>query len=61
MDVGTTVVAEYLYYDLGDVNVNQTLTLVSTVAGPTNFVSSNISSRAHVRGNIARAGINYHF
>lgn len=54
-----SVKAEYLYYDLGTVSFNQLLTAVDT-AGPGISVSA-IRSDAHYRGNIARAGVNYHF
>jgi len=51
--------AEYLYYDLGKVALNQTL-----IAAPVVIIASdatNVQSVAHYNGSIARAGINYHF
>jgi len=51
---------EYLFYDLGDVNVNQALPLISNIPGNVLF-SPNISSDTHVRGNIVRVGLNYQF
>jgi outer membrane immunogenic protein len=54
-----SVKGEYLYYDLGHVTLNQTLNLVSTA--PNNFVSANIASDVHYKGNIARVGLNYKF
>jgi outer membrane immunogenic protein len=53
-----SVKGEYLFYDLGHVTLNQTLTLASA-GGPSD--SFNVQSRVHYNGNIARAGINYHF
>jgi outer membrane immunogenic protein len=47
---------EYLYYDLGDLNYNSTLT--SSNATPTTI---GITSTADFKGNIVRAGINYRF
>jgi outer membrane immunogenic protein len=52
--------AEYLYYDLGTVTLNQTLTMVASFQ-PTATIGTNIQSVAHYNGSIARAGINYHF
>jgi outer membrane immunogenic protein len=52
-----SVKGEYLYYDLGKVTLNQTLTLVR----PGDFISANVSSEGHYRGNIARLGVNYRF
>jgi outer membrane immunogenic protein len=52
-----SVKAEYLYYDLGTVALNQTLNLV----GPNRNIFDNIQSVAHYKGNIARAGLNYKF
>jgi outer membrane immunogenic protein len=52
--------AEYLYYDLGHVTLNQVLPLQVGAPGAF-FATAGISSEAHYRGNIARGGINYHF
>jgi outer membrane immunogenic protein len=54
-----SVKAEYLYYDLGTVTLNQTFTLLG-IGNPRN-INDNIQSVAHYRGNIARAGLNYKF
>jgi outer membrane immunogenic protein len=48
--------AEYLYYDLGDLNYNSTLT--STAATPATI---GVASTADFKGNIVRAGVNYKF
>jgi len=58
-----SVKAEYLYYDLGTVTLNQALTMTGVVAPPPvpTSVSANIQSAAHYRGNIARFGVNYMF
>jgi len=55
-----SVKAEYLYYDLGKVTLNQTLS-IALVALPADQANSNIQSVAHYNGSIARAGVNYHF
>jgi outer membrane immunogenic protein len=52
--------AEYLYYDLGKISMNQTLS-IAEVAAPAAQLNTSIQSVAHYNGNIARAGINYHF
>ncbi|CAN5208956.1 porin family protein [soil metagenome] len=54
-----SVKAEYLYYDLGTVTLNQTLRAVDLNIG--GIVISAIQSKAHYTGNIVRAGVNYHF
>ncbi len=55
-----SVKAEYLYYDLGKVTLNQTLASVqSGVIGF--FANANVQSIAHYNGNIARLGVNYKF
>jgi outer membrane immunogenic protein len=54
-----SVKAEYLYYDLGTVTLNQTFTLLG-VGNPRN-INDNIQSVAHYKGNIARVGLNYKF
>ncbi len=53
---------EYLYYDLGDVTLNQTQNLFYFVnVQPTPAATLAIQSVAHYHGNIARIGVNYHF
>ncbi len=54
-----TVKAEYLYYDLGSVTLNSSLTQLNGGAVP--FFGVGIASEATYRGSIARAGINYKF
>ena len=54
-----SIKGEYLYYDLGHVTLDQTLTAANVGGGK--FISAGISSEATYRGSIARAGINYHF
>jgi outer membrane immunogenic protein len=49
---------EYLYYDLGNVSLDNLLDQRS-VGRP--FVTVGIRSEAHYKGNIARVGVNYHF
>jgi len=56
---GWSVKAEYLYYDLGDVSYT-TATSSTTLTG-TLFTTTNAAVTAHFKGNIVRAGINYHF
>jgi outer membrane immunogenic protein len=53
-----SVKAEYLYYDLGTVTLNQT---DSWLRLSTNSVEVLIRSSAHYNGNIVRAGLNYRF
>jgi outer membrane immunogenic protein len=53
-----TVKAEYLYYDLGTISYNSTLT---SAVGPTPFTSTGVTSTADFKGNIVRSGINYKF
>jgi outer membrane immunogenic protein len=53
---------EYLYYDLGSVSYNSTLTTGGgsfSPAAPAAIV--NVASTAKFNGSIARVGINYHF
>jgi outer membrane immunogenic protein len=54
--------AEYLYYDLGSVRYNSTVT---TLGSPTfqtgNAAVVNVQSTANLNGSIARVGVNYHF
>lgn len=50
--------AEYLYYDLGTLTYDSTLTCTSAVCGP---LTVGVSSSADFKGNIVRGGINYHF
>lgn len=54
-----SVKAEYFYYDLGTVTLNQPFTVA--LAGGGGFIGTAVQSTAHYNGNIARAGINYHF
>jgi outer membrane immunogenic protein len=54
-----TVKAEYLYYDLGTLKYNSTLT--STAVNFPVFTAAGVSSNADFKGNIVRAGINYRF
>ncbi len=61
-----SVKAEYLYYDLGSVTNNLTLTqncvpgtCADPAAGP--WGAALVRSTTRFRGNIVRAGINYHF
>jgi outer membrane immunogenic protein len=49
---------EYLYYDLGSVTVNNTVTAFT---GAIPFYGVGIASEAHYNGSIARGGVNYHF
>jgi outer membrane immunogenic protein len=55
-----SVKAEYLYYDLGTLTLNQTLN-VAILATPAANVNWNIQSTTHFNGNVVRAGLNYHF
>jgi len=50
---------EYLYYDLGTMSYAQTITQTDSLAA--NFFSAGVSSIVHVKGNIARVGVNFHF
>jgi outer membrane immunogenic protein len=50
--------AEFLYYDLGHVSADMTLTQLS--AGVP-FTTIGITSRVNFNGDIARGGINYRF
>lgn len=54
-----TIRGEYLYYDLGNVTVNNTITQLNIAAVP--FFGVGISSQAHFNGSIARAAANYKF
>jgi outer membrane immunogenic protein len=57
-----SIKGEYLYYDLGTVTVNNTLTVPAGTPGLGPFFSVvTIASEAAYRGSIARGGINYHF
>jgi len=58
--------AEYLYYDLGNISLNTTTSLLTKNAGnygPVGTVFYGTSSQAsdRVNGNIVRAGMIYHF
>jgi outer membrane immunogenic protein len=52
-----SVKGEYLYYDLGTVQLNQTITFISGAS----IFGLAIQSDAHYHGNIARVGANYKF
>jgi outer membrane immunogenic protein len=54
-----TVKAEYLYYDLGSVTLNSSVTQLNAAATP--FFGVGIASEVTYRGSIARAGVNYKF
>jgi outer membrane immunogenic protein len=56
-----SVKGEYLYYDLGTVNLNQSISFATTPPSLPNHFDFNIQSAAHFRGNIARLGVNYKF
>jgi outer membrane immunogenic protein len=51
--------AEFLYYDLGHVSADMTLTQLSASGVP--FTTIGITSRVNFNGDIARGGINYRF
>ena len=51
--------AEYLYYNLGNVSVTSVTTVIPTGAPAQLWTSSTATST--ISGNIARAGVNYHF
>jgi outer membrane immunogenic protein len=53
-----SVKAEYLHYDLGTVNFSSTAT--GTLASPP-FTFQTLRGSARFEGDMARAGINYHF
>lgn len=53
--------AEYLYYDLGSLSYNSTLTTGGGSFSPTPVAIVNVQSTAKFNGSIARFGINYHF
>jgi outer membrane immunogenic protein len=55
-----SVKGEYLYYDLGHVTLNQTLTEIAFAAALP-LASVGVSSEAHYNGSIARVGVNYKF
>jgi outer membrane immunogenic protein len=53
--------AEYLYYDLGDLNYNNG-TLLCSGGGQCRLPQTiSVSSTADFKGNIVRAGVNYRF
>jgi outer membrane immunogenic protein len=57
-----TIKGEYLYYNLGSVNLNQTTLPLIFSGPPTLFLAAGgIQSQAHYSGSIARAGVNYLF
>jgi outer membrane immunogenic protein len=54
-----SVRAEFLYYNLGHVSVNTTLTQLNGAGVP--FTTVGITSTADAKGDIVRGGINYKF
>jgi outer membrane immunogenic protein len=54
-----SVKAEYLYYDLGTVDGSYTLN--EFVAGGPLNATATVHTSARINGNIARAGLNWHF
>jgi outer membrane immunogenic protein len=54
---------QYLYYDLGDVSVRQTITQTSNTAPDvvSNFYSGTVKSTADFKGSVATIGLNYKF
>jgi outer membrane immunogenic protein len=54
-----SIKAEYLYYDLGTVGIDQTLNTFNTFGS---FITSTgIHSEAHYHGSIVRGGVNFKF
>jgi outer membrane immunogenic protein len=53
--------AEYLYYDLGSITYNGTLTTAGASFMAGNSAVVNVQSTAKFNGSIARVGVNYHF
>lgn len=53
-----TAKAEYLYYDLGTISCNSSMT---ATLGVVTFATVGVTSTADFKGNIVRAGINYKF
>jgi outer membrane immunogenic protein len=56
-----SIKAEYLYYDLGNLTYNSTVTTLGGTFQPGNSAIVNVQSTAKFNGSIARVGINYHF
>jgi outer membrane immunogenic protein len=54
-----TLRGQYLFYDLGDASVRQTLT--QTNATGTIIFAANIRSTAEFSGSVATVGLNYKF
>jgi outer membrane immunogenic protein len=54
-----TIRGEYLYYDLGSVTVNNSMTQLNGAGVP--FIAVSIASEAQFKGSIAKAGVNYKF
>jgi outer membrane immunogenic protein len=54
-----SVKGEYLYYDLG--TLSTPLSIVQTNGAGTPFFGATVGSSAVVKGNIVRAGVNFHF
>ena len=52
---------EYLYLDLGSINVSMPFTSVSGAPGNTTNITGTINHHAHITDNIVRVGINYKF
>jgi outer membrane immunogenic protein len=52
---------EYLYYDLGTAQTNNAAAVALTPVPAWTFASTIPVVSAHIRGNIVRAGVNYHF
>jgi outer membrane immunogenic protein len=54
--------AEYLYYDLGTIDGNYTLTQINLTAPLTPvWATAAVHTSTRLNGNIARLGVNYHF
>ena len=61
-----SVKAEYLYYDLGTVSTDYAVSTVCVPAAcpgvvPVAFGTAAVHTSTRLNGNIARAGVNYHF
>jgi outer membrane immunogenic protein len=55
-----SIKAEYLYYNLGNLNYS-TGTITGISGGGLPFTFVNVAASAHFAGSIARTGISYHF
>ena len=53
--------AEYLYYDLGSISSNSTLSTGGGTFAAGGAAVVNVQSTAKFNGSIARVGVNYHF